>query len=628
MRRLPFTKDLAPEHERGQSLVELALVFVLLLWLVSIILDLGRAYYVIVALENAAEEGAAYASIDPSCLQERYEDPGCNDPNNAIWRAKHENPGGLLSPELIDITFSFTTPLAPGEPIIVNASYPYKVMTPLGGTILGTDTITLTGSAMRIVMMPGGEGVPAPVTPTNTPTPSDTPTPSNTPEPCAVHYPTEEEGYYLLEGFESVRVYGHPGDVVYVYDQSDPLSEEPVLLAGPVLLESESGDWCSAIKDIPLDLEMVNSVPLVVGHSIAVIGTWGNDEDVVYGEPPPPTDTPTPTNTPTSTATSTPTQVIRDYPYFDVLSVECQGTKKVYLTLKGYNWPTGVKKDQLYVYWHNGSKWLRVGRLRRVDSTWVLRVKLKVKNINGTFQVRAETKKSDAEYSENVGIYCVATPVPTSDLPPDDDTSPTNTPTSTNVPVVLYSRYVDAGAGARCDDLLAGGYDWEVSHAWSGSGWGHFGDRLSALDYLTYNGVVVDTDGDALDEDEQALFKCRIVGDKGTDIGYHFDLPNASYEVILLFSENKSDPGERFFDIYIEGVLVVNDFDIAATAQSLYEGPNVSPYNKGRLVAIDLTFSNVSISDGRLTVLLVGNQPGAKVSDPMLMGISIEEQLP
>jgi Flp pilus assembly protein TadG len=154
MRKLPLTKrDLSPEHERGQSLVELALVFVLLLWLVSVILDLGRAYYVIVALENAAEEGAAYASIDPACLQEG-ESTDCDDPDNAVWRARHENPGGMLSPDLITVNFtSASASPAPGDAITVHASYPYEVMTPLGGTVLGTDTITLTGSATRIVLL-------------------------------------------------------------------------------------------------------------------------------------------------------------------------------------------------------------------------------------------------------------------------------------------------------------------------------------------------------------------------------------------------------------------------------------------------------------------------------------------
>jgi Flp pilus assembly protein TadG len=51
--------------ERGQSLVELTLTFMILLVLLGGVLDLGRALFTFVALRDAAQEGAVYGSIQP-----------------------------------------------------------------------------------------------------------------------------------------------------------------------------------------------------------------------------------------------------------------------------------------------------------------------------------------------------------------------------------------------------------------------------------------------------------------------------------------------------------------------------------------------------------------------------------
>lgn len=49
--------------EQGQSLVELAMSLVVLLILVAGLVDLGRAFFTYVALRDAAQEGASYASV-------------------------------------------------------------------------------------------------------------------------------------------------------------------------------------------------------------------------------------------------------------------------------------------------------------------------------------------------------------------------------------------------------------------------------------------------------------------------------------------------------------------------------------------------------------------------------------
>lgn len=52
--------------ERGQSLVEIALSMVFLIWLIAAIIDLGSALFTWIALRDAAQEGALYGSVNPA----------------------------------------------------------------------------------------------------------------------------------------------------------------------------------------------------------------------------------------------------------------------------------------------------------------------------------------------------------------------------------------------------------------------------------------------------------------------------------------------------------------------------------------------------------------------------------
>jgi Flp pilus assembly protein TadG len=53
-------------RERGQSLVEIALSMVFLIWLIAAIIDLGSALFTWIALRDAAQEGAIYGSLNPT----------------------------------------------------------------------------------------------------------------------------------------------------------------------------------------------------------------------------------------------------------------------------------------------------------------------------------------------------------------------------------------------------------------------------------------------------------------------------------------------------------------------------------------------------------------------------------
>ena len=53
------------KFQDGQSMVELSIAFVVILLLLAGVIDMGRAFFAYSALQDAAQEGAAYASLNP-----------------------------------------------------------------------------------------------------------------------------------------------------------------------------------------------------------------------------------------------------------------------------------------------------------------------------------------------------------------------------------------------------------------------------------------------------------------------------------------------------------------------------------------------------------------------------------
>lgn len=58
-------KIIKQKNEKGQSMVELALSFTVLLFLLMGVVDLGRAFFAFSAMRDAAQEGAVYGSLFP-----------------------------------------------------------------------------------------------------------------------------------------------------------------------------------------------------------------------------------------------------------------------------------------------------------------------------------------------------------------------------------------------------------------------------------------------------------------------------------------------------------------------------------------------------------------------------------
>lgn len=119
--------------------MEFALVLPLLILLLGGVLELGRAFFVYVAVTDAAAEGATYASIYPdSSIQ-------------AITERAQAASGGLirLDPSMIQVE---RPSLTAGSPITVTVTYPFTLVTPLLGDLVPGRTISLRAVAVGVIL--------------------------------------------------------------------------------------------------------------------------------------------------------------------------------------------------------------------------------------------------------------------------------------------------------------------------------------------------------------------------------------------------------------------------------------------------------------------------------------------
>ena len=139
-----------PSGERGQSLVEFSVIGVFLTVLLMGVADLGRAYFTYLALKDAAAEGAYFGAVYPACTS--ASDPECASPNNVEYRIKNSAPqGSLVDWSTVGIDLEATT-LTPGDSLTVTVTYQYPLITPLVGTIVGSQNLTLKAESVAVIL--------------------------------------------------------------------------------------------------------------------------------------------------------------------------------------------------------------------------------------------------------------------------------------------------------------------------------------------------------------------------------------------------------------------------------------------------------------------------------------------
>ena len=187
LRRLPKSLRPAILRSRGQSLVEFAIILPVLLLLVAGAIDLGRAYFTSISLENAVKEGAFFGARDPECATDATVD--CDDPTNVEARVDLELDGQPITNFQAKCFAAgstvFTGPgkaladCVDGDLYYVRAESPFNLITPIIANIVGS-TITLASDASAVVVTSFERGT-GEVT-----FPSDAPTPTPAPGTCTV----------------------------------------------------------------------------------------------------------------------------------------------------------------------------------------------------------------------------------------------------------------------------------------------------------------------------------------------------------------------------------------------------------------------------------------------------------
>ncbi len=185
-------------RQRGQALVELALVTPILMILLLSAVDLGRMFYARISVTNAAREAALVAADTPTSWSAGG---ACSSSNRVMCAALREPNGSMVTVAASDVSLTCSPSCTKtlGTRVTVTVTGHFSVLTPLLWAFTGQD-LSFAGRAVAdVVIFPTGAAVPTPLatgtvaptpTPTSAPTPTPTPAPTGTATPTATPSPT------------------------------------------------------------------------------------------------------------------------------------------------------------------------------------------------------------------------------------------------------------------------------------------------------------------------------------------------------------------------------------------------------------------------------------------------------
>jgi hypothetical protein len=168
--RMHVTAWGSAESRQGQSLVEIALILPVLLILLSGLLDLGRLFFVYVAVTDAAAEGATYGAAYPplgpgptwGCTEPEQSTEPCppdapREPGCLCLRAR-EAAGGLVTLEDAEITVACPGCVSggpSGSTLTVTVTYPFSLLTPGGNALVPGGVLPLRAVATEAIVAGG-----------------------------------------------------------------------------------------------------------------------------------------------------------------------------------------------------------------------------------------------------------------------------------------------------------------------------------------------------------------------------------------------------------------------------------------------------------------------------------------
>jgi Flp pilus assembly protein TadG len=128
------------KRERGQSLTEFAVGVTFILVLLASGMDFGRAYFTYISIRDAAQEGAAYASIAPS------------DINGIRSRVRDTSSNPIDLSSFIDdqIDVVVTGSACAGNTVSVTVEYDFDIVAPF----IAGNTLHLQAEAIDTILQP------------------------------------------------------------------------------------------------------------------------------------------------------------------------------------------------------------------------------------------------------------------------------------------------------------------------------------------------------------------------------------------------------------------------------------------------------------------------------------------
>ena len=142
-----------PGSQKGQSLVELAVSLVIILYLLAGAVEFGIIFFQFVQLRDAVQEGALYGSINPT-------DPG---PIELRARAASDKPIDLSDTSAVVITITVTDSLGnpksqaqacEGDAITVHARFDHRIFMPFVPQFIGRAVVPLNAQVTDTVLTP------------------------------------------------------------------------------------------------------------------------------------------------------------------------------------------------------------------------------------------------------------------------------------------------------------------------------------------------------------------------------------------------------------------------------------------------------------------------------------------
>jgi Flp pilus assembly protein TadG len=131
----------------GQSLVELGLSMMVILWLLSGAVDFGLGFFSYVAIRDAAQDGALYGSLYPPTST------GAREEIIARVRQSSTSPVNLTDTSRVEVEVTTYGSICASHPLTVSVIYHYPVSMALVGAAFGS-TINIQASSTSTILKP------------------------------------------------------------------------------------------------------------------------------------------------------------------------------------------------------------------------------------------------------------------------------------------------------------------------------------------------------------------------------------------------------------------------------------------------------------------------------------------